>query len=151
MKVFISHSLGYADAHVAVLLSQQAQAKGFIVETSQPSIPWAAGMSETARRSINSSDLVVAIVSVDSQLAQSVYSELNAALSVGKPVLAIIEHGVQLPAIQGLHYVNFDRNNLRPALAQISSILEEHQGKNIKAWVLAGGLALLALYLISQE
>ena len=151
MKVFTSHSLGYTDAHVAVLLGQQAQARGFTVESSQSSIPWAPGISEAARRSISSSDLVVAIVSADSQLAQSVYTELNAALSVGKPVLALVEHGVQMSAIPGINYVYFDRYNLRPALAHISSILGEHQGKNIRTWVIAGGLALLAVYLISQE
>jgi hypothetical protein len=151
MKIFISHSLGYTDAHLAVLLSQQAQAKGFTVESSQSAIPWAPGISEAARRSISSSDLVVAIVSADSQLAQTVYTELNAALSAGKPVLALVEHGVQMPPIPGTNYVYFDRYNLRPTLAQINGILEEHQGKNLKAWAIAGGLALLALYLMSQE
>jgi hypothetical protein len=151
MKVFISYSLGYTDAHVAVLLSQQAQANGITVACSQQGVPWSHDISDTVRQLIGSADVLVAIVSADSQLALNVHNELNTALLLNKPVIALIERGTQMAHVSGIHYVEFDRYNLRPALVQISGILEQHKGKDVKAWILAGGLALLALYLISQE
>ena|SRR6266446_5072685 len=151
MRLFISHSLTPTDLTVAVLLSRQAQAKGISVETSQHQAP----INESTpvmQHAIFYSDFVISIVSLESEYVTSVQLELGAAASLGKPTLALIETGVRsLPSIPGIQYVEFTRRDPGPALAHISSILEARKSQeNIGKWVVGGGLALLALYLISK-
>lgn len=152
MRLFISHSLTATDLHVAVLLSRQAQAKGIVVETSQHQAP-VSESTPIVQHAIFYSDFVISIVSLDSEYTTSVQLELGAAASLGKPTLALVESGVRsLRAIPGVQYVEFTRRDPRPALAHISSILEARKSQeNIGKWVVGGGLALLALYLISKS
>jgi len=151
MRLFISHSLAPTDLQVAVLLSRQAHAKGIVVETSQHQAP-VTESTQVIQHAIFYSDFVIAIVSLDSAYASSVQLELGAAASLAKPSLALIEKGVSsFRAIAGVQYVEFTRADLSPALAHISAILEGRKNQeNIAKWAIGGGLALLALYLISK-
>lgn len=151
MRLFISHSLAPTDLHVGVLLSRQAQAKGILVETSQHQAPVTAS-TPVMQNAIFYSDFVISIVSLDSEYATSVQLELGAAASLGKPTLALVESGVRsIHKIPGVQYVEFTRRDPGPALAHISSILEARKSQeNIGKWVVGGGLALLALYLINK-
>ncbi|MDQ3802720.1 MAG: toll/interleukin-1 receptor domain-containing protein [Acidobacteriota bacterium] len=152
MKIYVSYSLAPTDLYIASMLARQAQAKGVVVETAQhiaPGSNWAA----IAAHPIASSDVVVAIVSRDSQNILNVERELGIALSYSKPVLALVEHGLHAQInVPNVQYVEFDRRNLGPALARIGAILEGRKNQdNAGKWLVAGGLALLALYLIGQE
>jgi len=151
MRLFISHSLAPTDLNVAVLLSRQAQAKGIVVETSQHQAP-VTESTPVMQHAMFYSDFVIAIVSLDSEYTASVQLELGAAASLGKPALALIEKGVRsFHTISGVQYVEFTRRDMAPALAHISSILEGRKNQeNVAKWVVGGGLALLALYLISK-
>lgn len=138
--------------HIASLLSRQAQAKGIIVGTAQQIVPgsnWSAMMTQQ----IMSSSMVIAIISRDSQNAANVGREIGFAKMYGKPVLALIEKGVYAPVnLADIQWVTFDRQDLSPALSSISTILERHKNQESnKSWLVVGGLALLALYLFSQE
>jgi len=151
MRLFISHSLAPTDLQVAVLLSRQAQAKGIVVETSQHQAP-VTEATQVIQHAIFYSDFVIAIVSLDSAYASSVQLELGAAASLAKPSLALIEKGVaSFRVIPGVQYVEFTRADPSPALAHISAILEGRKNQeNIAKWAIGGGLALLALYLMSK-
>lgn len=152
MKIYISYSLGHTDLYIATVLAREAQAKGITVENSQeaaPGIEWATMISHR----IVSSDVIVAIVSRDSVNSANVQRELEFAKAYGRPVLALVEKGLY-PAIDvvGIQCVEFDRRDLSPALSQINWILERQKNdKTLKTWLVAGGIALLALYLIGQE
>jgi hypothetical protein len=152
MKIYISYSLAPTDLYIASLLTRQAQAKGVTVETARPIAPgsnWAA----IAAHPIAGSDVVIAIVSRDSHNILNVERELRIALSYAKPVLALVEHGLHAQInVPNVQYVEFDRRDLSPALARISAVLEGRKNQeNAGQWLVAGGLALLALYLIGQE
>jgi hypothetical protein len=152
MKIYVSYSLAPTDLHIATLLARQAQAKGIDVQTAQQIAPgsnWAA----IAAHPIASSDVVIAIVSRDSKNISNVERELGVALSYAKPVLALLEQGLQVQInVPGVQYVTFDRRDLSPALTHIGAILEGRKSQeNAGKWLVAGGLALLALYLIGQE
>lgn len=153
MKLYISHSLAPTDTQVAVLLSRQAQAKGISVESSQHQTPLAVNMAVIIQHAITRCDFVIAIVSLDSQYASNVQHELGIASALKKPTLALVERGVRaLQPIAGVQYVEFVRSDLGPALAHISNILEGRKNQeSLKQWVVGGGLALLALYLISKS
>lgn len=152
MKLFISHSLAPTDLQVALLLNRQAQAKGIIVESSQHQAP-GVNFAQVVQHAIFYSDFVIAIVSLDSPYTSNVQQELSIAASLGKPSLALVERGVRsLQPIHGVQYVEFERRDLGPALAHISAILEGRKNQeNLGKWIVGGGLALLALYLISKS
>lgn len=152
MKIYVSYSLAPTELHIASLLARHAQAKGIAVETARQIAPgsnWAA----IAAHPIANSDVVIAIVSRDSRNISNVERELGVALSYGKPVLALVEQGLHVRInVPGVQYVTFDRRYLSPALAHISAILEGRKSQdNAGKWLVAGGLALIALYLIGQE
>ena len=152
MKLFISHSLTPTDLQVATLLGRTARAKGFVVESSQHQALAAAGFAQVIRQAIYHSDFVIAIVSLDSSYAANVQQELAIAASLAKPSLALVEQGVHmLTPIAGVQYVEFVRHDLRPALTHLSNILEGRKNQEtVSKWLIGGGLALLALYLISK-
>jgi len=151
MKVFISHSLAPTDLQVAILLTRQAEAKGILVESSQHQAP-AFESIQVTQQSILQCNFVIAIVSLDSPYASNVQQDLVAAAKLGKPVLALVERGVPaFHVLPGVQYVEFVRQDLGPALANLSSILEKRKNQeNLGNWIVGGGLALLALYLISK-
>jgi hypothetical protein len=153
MRIYISYSLSPIDIHVASLLSQQASERGHIVDMSTHENTRITSVAQAIYQRIKVANMVIAIVSADSTYQPYVYDELNMAVELHKPVLALIERGVgnkiSSPNIQ---YVEFDRYNLGPALVRISTMLERKQNQqNTGAWLLAGGLAILALYLLSNK
>lgn len=153
MKLFISHSLAQTDAYIAALLVRQAQSKGITVFTTQQSTSLGQSLNDITLQAIQTSDIVVAIISRDSYYSANVQYELEFAASLNIPVLALVEHGALVqPQIAGLQYVEFTRHNLPPALTQIERILEAKKSQSDTGnWLVAGGLALLALYLISKS
>jgi hypothetical protein len=151
MKVYLSYSLSPTDLHIASLLARQAQAKGLEVETSQHQ--HVLGTTSINTPALMSASLVIAIVSHDSRYLTTMQQELQYATDISKPVLALVERGLSSHfSVPGTQVVEFDRSNLNPALAHISAILEERKNQdNAGQWLVAGGLALLALYLFDQE
>jgi len=166
MKLYISYSLGVTDLHVAGLLRQQAQTAGIEVETSQhqlalPQDPvtkygYGSGIPAYNSLAINtagiiSSNFMIAIVSSDSLYMSNVQVELRYAVGLKKSVLALIEGTIPIEQIPGVDYVYFNRNNLKLALEHINRILiERKQKEEANKWIVAGGIALLALYLFSK-
>src|SRR5260221_11913627 len=151
MKLFVSHSLAATDLQVAILLNRQAQSKGITVESSQHHAA-SIELAQFNHQAILRCDFVIAIISLDSPYTSNVQQELEAAARLGKPSLALIEQGVPLfQTLQGIQYVEFVRHDLAPSLAHISSILEGKKNQeNLGNWIVGGGLALLALYLMSK-
>lgn len=153
MKLFISHSLAPTDVQVALLLKRQAQAKGIEVESSQHSVPVSADLAGVISHAIARCGFVIAIVSRDSRHTAHVQYELSVAAALGKPTLALIEQGApQIQHVGGIQFVEFTRHDLAPALTHISNILEGRKNQEtLGKWLVGGGLALLALYLISEN
>ena len=150
MKIYISYSLGFTDLHIANRLAREAEAKGITVLTSQPTTPttW----NPSPAHPIFAADAVIAIATRDSPSYSSISHDLQTAVSYKKPVLALVEKGILGQSSNAIQYIEFDRYNMAPALAQINTFLESRKNQqNTNQWLVAGGLALLALYLFSQE
>lgn len=148
MRVFISYSLSQVDRHIANLLAQQAQARGFLVDFTEHR-PFLASVPS---QQVSVADVVIAIVSKDSQDVATVRSEVQMAVNSYRPVIALVESGSQFLHTPGLTLVEFDRYNPGHALTTIDQALEAHRNKqNLGSWIVAGGLAVLALYLLSSE
>lgn len=153
MKLFISHSLAPTDVQVAVLLKNQAQAKGISVESPQHSVSAPANVFDVINHAIAQCDFVIAVISRDSRYTRNVQYELGVAAALKKPSLALIERGsAPLQPVAGIQYVEFMRHDLSPALTHISSILEGRKNQDTATkWLIGGGLALLALYLLGES
>jgi len=153
MRVFISYSLGQTDQHIASLLSQQAQSRGVTVDSTRHWAPWDAASAQIINQAVMAADVVIAIVSRDSQYTLNVQHEVQTAMSLKKPLLALIEKGAaSLIRVPGLRCVEFDRHDPGAAIASINNTLESQKNQqNLTSWLVGGGLALLALYLLSSE
>lgn len=153
MKIFISYSLGNTDLYIASLLINEARAKGITVATSQQQLTAPTSWTPMAAHPVAVSDVVIAIATKDSQNVSWVERELQMAVSYGKPVLALIEKGLYLRVnVPGVQIIDFDRHDLGAALIQVNAILESRKNQqNVSPWLVAGGLALLALYLFGRE
>ena len=151
MKIYISYSLGLTDLHIASRLAREAQAKGITVLTSQqPSTPttW----SVTPTHPILAADAVIVIATRDSRNITNVSQDLQAAVNYRKPVLALVEKGILGQSSDAIQYIVFDRRNMGEALTQINTFLESRKNQqNMNQWLVAGGLALLALYLFGDK
>lgn len=153
MKIFISHSLGSTDLYIASRLIHEAQAKGITVTTSQQQLAAPTSWTPANVHPIIGSDVVVAIATRDSRDISSVLGELQTAITYRRTTLALVEKGryvhISAPTVQ---LIEFDRRNLSDALNQVNAILESRKNEqNANQWLVAGGLALLALYLIGKE
>jgi hypothetical protein len=153
MRVFISYSLGLVDQHIASLLGQQAQTKGLIVDSTRHGTPWSVAPKQDLNQALLAADVVIAIVSSGSPYVATAQHELQTAVSLNRPVIALVETGTaSFIPIPNLPCVEFDRYDPGPALTKIGQILEDHKNKqNLGGWIVAGGLALLAVYLLSGE
>jgi GTPase Era involved in 16S rRNA processing len=153
MRVFISYSLSQTDQHIASLLSQQARSRGVTVDSTGHWVPWDAASTQIINQAIMAADVVIAIVSRDSQYTLNVQHELQTAMKLNKPSLVLVEKGdASLIQIPGLRYVEFDRHDPGPAIASINYTLESQKNQqNLTSWLVGGGLVLLALYLLSSE
>jgi hypothetical protein len=151
MKIYISYSLGLTDLHIASRLAREAEAKGITVLTSyQPTAP--ATWSLSPMPPILAADAVIAIATKDSRNITNFSNDLQTAVSYRKPVLALVEKGILGQSSDAIQYIEFDRRNLGGALAQINTFLESRKNQqNTNQWLVAGGLALLALYLFGDK
>jgi len=151
MKIYISYSLGLTDLYVASRLAREAEAKGITVLTSQqPTMPstWSVGPTHP----ILAADAVIAIATRDSRNFENFSHDLQTAVGYRKPVLALVEKGILGQSSDAIQYIEFDRQNMGQALAQINTFLESRKNQqNTNQWLVAGGLALLALYLFGQK
>jgi hypothetical protein len=151
MKIYISYSLGLTDLHIASRLTQEAEAKGITVLTSnQPTAP--STWSTAPAHPILAADAVIVIATRDSRNMVNISNDLQTAVSYRKPVLALVEKGIYGQSSNAIQYIEFDRRNMGEAIAQINTFLESRKNQqNINQWLVAGGLALLALYLFGDK
>lgn len=153
MNLYLSYSLSPTDLYLAGMLISQAQQKQIQVHSSHSQATIGADPTGAVTETIRSSDIVVAIVSTDSRSKENVLMELGIAVGFGRPVLALVENGVSvLQQLRGIQLVQFDRNNMGAALSRMALILDEHRKQaDANKWLVAAGIGLFALYLISKS
>jgi nucleoside 2-deoxyribosyltransferase-like protein/TIR domain-containing protein len=152
MNLYLSYSLSPTDLYLAGMLITQAQQKQIRVQSSHSQATIGADPTSVITEAIRSSDIVVAIVSADSR-SENVLMELGVAVGLGRPVLALVENGVSLlQQMRGIQLVQFNRNNMSAALSRMGGILDERRKQaDANKWLVAAGIGLFALYLISKN
>jgi hypothetical protein len=101
---------------------------------------------------ISGSDCVLVLLTFNSSISPDVNQEIGIARSYNKPIVALVENGVQIKGLLvGREVVFFDRNNPLPALQavythfQSQAAMKEEAESNRNAALFFGGLALFIL------
>lgn len=158
LSIFLSYNLSSTDMVVIWRLQTLAAAHGITMYVPHPEERRSDRISSFAAQMIDASTLVIAFCT--KQLSSKVLQEINYALNKSKPVLLIVEQGVELPRpLKGFPVLAFDPQ--RPGdfekrlIDHLDSNRMRYQLKKREAravgTLLGIGLALLALWLLTKE
>ncbi len=146
MKAFLSYSLNDQDLYILTLISNELNNKGFSVKQSND---FQVELSPLTKVSLKSSQLVIGIITNDSDEKKRVLNEVKFAATNSIPVILLIEDTVALKIPLPFPYIQFDRHNPESAINDLKSKISNSQLKQEKdssalAWIL-GGAALIAI------
>ncbi len=153
-NVFISHST--QDRGLVIALANilaKFEIKTFVAEWYlTPGEP----ISEKVFAGIKESDCVVALLAQNGMRSNWVNQEIGYALNSGKPLIPIIEKGVNLSglaALQGKEYIEYDPHQCQDALIKTASFVKSlklNKQKQKKALFISGGILAFFLLLSSR-
>jgi hypothetical protein len=154
MKVFLSYAVGQLDSSFAARL--RAVAAAYDVVILLPDRTWISnnGIETETQSKIKESDAVIALVTATSDAAgwNQVNFELQAATHARKPVIALVEKGVQFQGAPGTQLIQFNRYDptaheasLVAVLAQIKQQAQWKKDLTALGWIAGIALGLVAL------
>ncbi len=146
-NVYVSHNTSPWELAQVYALANEAQRQGLAIfipdRTWNPPAP----LPDHIGAALSKADLVILFATINGRYLDWVNSELSAVH--GKPLLAIVEPGVQLSGIAGEDIVPLQRNNLAEstsqALKRLESLKLNQDVSNFIAGFLTMTLALLIL------
>lgn len=154
MNVFLSYAVAPFDTPMAARLRAVAAAYDISILLPDRNQVLQNGLTIDTQTKIRSSDAVIALITTmaSSQLVNSVNLELQAAAQSGKPIIALIEQGVQIQAAPGTQIVYFNRfepaaheKPLMDALANMRQQQQWKQGLIALGWIAGIALGMIAL------
>ena len=149
---FISYSLATQDRYILNLLATKLNEIGF--QLASTSLPGGIQVSTYTLSEIQNASFVMGLITLTGQSYQQgvVAQEINAARQMNKPVVLLIEEGVNPSGVlqDFPNTVFFNRQNIPAAIEQVKTRITGTD--NSAAWLL-GGIAALALlaYLSSDK
>ena len=155
MNVFLSYAVGQFDAPVAARLRAVAAAYDISILLPDRAQAVTNGLAADTLKKIRRSDAVIALVTQTSHgsLKNVVNLELQATAQAGKPIIALVEQGIQVQGAPASQVVYFDRLNPTAHEPQLVNALEQirqqqQQRKNdltALGWIAGIALGLVAL------
>ena len=154
MNVFLSYAVAPFDTPIAARLRAVAAAYDISILLPDRNHPVQNGVPIDTQTKIKSSDAVIALITstASDYLVNVVNLELQAAAQSRKPVIVLIEQGVQLKAAPGTQIVYFNRfepaAHEKPLVDALANIRQQQQWKqNLTAlgWIAGIALGLIAL------
>lgn len=144
-QVFVSHST--KDFDIVNELAKWLESKGVVVHVAESQIQAGKAVSRKVSGLIESSDCVLAILTIGGARSEWVNQEIGYAMRAGKLVVPLVEEGVEVKGfLESLEYIPFDRRNPYDAVTRAVEYLrtlairkeEEERGR-----LVLGGLLLL--------
>jgi len=153
MKVFLSYAVGHLDSSFAARLRAVAAAYDVaILLPDRTQIPHNGIQADTELK-IRQCDAVIALVTGTSSPHEwnLVNLELQATTKARKPIIALVEQGVQFQAAPGTKLIQFNRNNPTAHEASLMEVLEQvkQQSQWKKDLTALGWIAGIALGLVA--
>lgn len=160
MNVFLSHSVSASDAPVAARL--RAVAATYDIKLLLPEREHhyrQAKVTAEVRKQIQSSDAMIALVTMNALWDQSVAHEIQEAIRAEKPIIALVESGsgINISNLPPENIVYFNRLNptgheesLIAVLNRIRSQINAAQITNALGWIVGIALGLVALNAVAE-
>lgn len=158
MNVFLSHSVSIRDAPVAARLRAVAASYDIRLLLPLREHHYRQGrLTAEVKKLIESSDAVIALATTDAAWDQSVSLEVQEAIRAGKPIIALVEQGVNVNGIPADNIVRFNRLNpagheeeLVRVLQRIRSQIGAQQITNALGWIAGIALGLVSLTAVAD-
>ncbi len=150
-RVFLSHST--RDQGLVVSLANLLTKLGIEVSVAEWYLTPGSRLDEKVFKEIDESDSMVVVLTQNGARSNWVNQELGYALRAGKPVIPLVEKGVndrQLGSLQGKEYIEYDSDQPQQSLTKastfVNSLTLEKENKE-KGLLVIGGIILLLLLL----
>lgn len=153
MKVFLSHSIAPDDGPVAARLRAVAAAYGIQILLPDRSVAVAGRVPPKIRQQIEGADAVVVLATEGAVVDPHVPGEVGHAIDKDKPLLALVEDGVEVDFVPEEDVVHFDRNDRAAHEAELIDALKGLQDElvaesNAQTAKAVGWLAGIAIGLV---
>jgi hypothetical protein len=154
VNVFLSYAVAPFDTPIAARLRAVAAAYDISILLPDRNQVFQNGLTIDTQTKIGSSDAVIALITTmaSSHLVSAVNLELQAAAQSGKPIIALIEQGVQIQAAPGTQIVYFNRfepaAHEKPLVDALANIRQQQQWKQsltALGWIAGIALGMIAL------
>ena len=154
MKVFLSYAVGHLDSSFAARLRAVAAAYDIAILLPDRTDVTRNGLSSDTLTKIKQSDAVIALVTGTTSRDSStlVNLELQAAGQGNKPIIALMEEGVQFQAAPGTSLIKFSRYDPTAHEASLMAVLQQIKNQQLwkkdltaLGWVAGIALGLIAL------
>lgn len=154
LSVFFSHNV--QDKGLVDSLKAEAEQGDIQIYTFDEDVRAGQYVDQKIREKIKASDAVVVLLSAEGVASPYVQQEIGAALALGKPVVPLVEKGVEiqrLAMLQGREVIFFERENpnaVKPTL--MGQLTRALQNKN-KDFLIGLGLvvALILLFCMATQ
>lgn len=154
MNVFLSYAVAPFDTPIAARLRAVAAAYDISILLPDRNQVFQNRLSLDTQSKIQSSDAVIALIATmaPNHLVDAVNLELQAAAQSSKPIIALIEQGVQIQPAAGTQIVYFNRfepaAHEKPLVDALATIRQQKQWKQsliALGWVAGIALGMIAL------
>jgi len=152
VKVFLSYAVGPWDAPIAARLRAVAAVYDISILLPDRTQVLHNGLPSDTQAKIREADAVIALAtsSAPPDAINLVYLELQHATQAPRPIIALVEEGVQLPGIPLTHVVYFNRFDPTIHEAVLVDALNHIRSEQVKQnWTALGWIAGIALGLVA--
>lgn len=125
-KIFLSHNV--ADAGSVKWIADSCKAVGIEAYLYEHDPRPGELVADKLQTAIRNSDAVIVLLTANSQSSPYVQQEIGFAKGQGKPVIPLVQPGVDnraLAMLQGLEYIPFDAHDPEPGLAKLLAYLQK--------------------------
>lgn len=156
MKVFLSYATSPQDAPIAARL--RAVAAVYDIQILLPDRTTRRSLTKRNLTHLAQSDAIVALITNNATQVDAVNLELQEAVKLNKPIIALVEAENLIQGLAKNQIVIFDRDNptshehqLMAALKRISSQQKQEEVSSVLGWLAAIALGLVALNVLTTD
>lgn len=124
-KVFLSHTA--ADGPWVKWIAQNAQSVGIEVYLYEHDPKPGQTLATKVQAAIRNSDVLVVLLTTNSQFAPYVHQEIGSAKALQKRIVPLVQPGIDersLAMLQGIEHIPFDFGNPQPGLVALLNYLQ---------------------------
>ena len=134
LRVFVSHNI--RDVELAKQLVLDAASQGILAYVFEHDLQPGSVVADKIQTAIQGSHVVLALLTKDGADSAYVQQEVGAARQLGKPIIPIVEVGVndkRLGMLAGVEYLPFDRDNLPELQRMLATSLAKRRDSFVQA------------------